>query len=83
MQLKRNPDGAAVAAMSRLNGMPFRVLIGTVGLIGAVLMLVWLITSVLGLTVSMIDVFGMEGVRIPAGIAIGGLMLAAVGFNKF
>ena len=83
MQLKRNPDGAALAAMSRLNGMPLRVLIGTVGLVGAVLMLVWLITSVLGLTVSMIDVFGMEGVRIPAGIAIGGLMLAAVGFNKF
>ena len=46
-------------------------------------MLMWLITSMLGLTVSMIDVFGMEGVRIPAGIAIGGLILAAVGFNKF
>jgi len=56
---------------------------GSIGLIGAILMLVWLITSLLGLTVSIIDIFGMEGIRIPAGIAIGGLMLAAVGFNKF
>jgi len=56
---------------------------GSVGLIVAVLMLVWLITSFLGLTVSIVDVFGMEGLRIPAGIAIGGLLLAAVGFNKF
>ena len=63
--------------------MQFRMLIGSIGLIGAILMLVWLITSLLGLTVSIIDIFGMEGIRIPAGIAIGGLILAAVGFNKF
>ena len=56
---------------------------GSVGLIVAVFMLVWLITSFLGLTVSIVDVFGMEGLRIPAGVAIGGLLLAAVGFNKF
>lgn len=63
--------------------MQFRILMASIGLIGAILMLVWLITSLLGLTVSIIDIFGMEGIRIPAGIAIGGLMLAAVGFNKF
>ena len=63
--------------------MQFRILMGSIGLIGAILMLVWLITSLLGLTVSIIDIFGMEGIRIPAGIAIGGLILAAVGFNKF
>ena len=83
MQLKRTPDMADLPAINKSSGMPFRVLMGSAGLIGAILMLVWLITSVLGLTVSMVDVFGMEGVRIPAGIAIGGLMLAAVGFNKF
>ena len=44
---------------------------GSVGLIVAVLMLVWLITSFLGLTVSIVDVFGMEGLRIRCGIAIG------------
>lgn len=69
--------------MQRPSFVKLRILIGSVGLIVAVLMLVWLITSFLGLTVSIVDVFGMEGLRIPAGIAIGGLLLAAVGFNKF
>ena len=69
--------------MQRLNFFQFRVLIGSIGLIAAAFMLVWLVTSVLGFTVSIIDVFGMEGIRIPAGIAIGGLLLAAAGFNKF
>ena len=83
MHLKRHLDDITLSATNRSGGMPFRFLIGSAGLIGAFLMLMWLITSMLGLTVSMIDVFGMEGVRIPAGIAIGGLILAAVGFNKF
>ena len=69
--------------MQKLNFFQLRRLIGTIGLIAAALMLVWLVTSVLGFTVSIIDVFGMEGIRIPAGIAIGGLLLAAAGFNKF
>jgi hypothetical protein len=30
----------------------------------------------------MIDVFGIVGVRIPAGITIAGLLLAAVGFHR-
>ena len=69
--------------MQRPNFVKLRILVGSFGLIVSTLMLVWLITSLLGLTVSIIDVFGLEGLRIPAGIAIGGLMLAAVGFNKF
>ena len=69
--------------MQRPGFVKLRMLMGSIGLIVAVLMLVWLITSFLGLTVSIVDVFGMEGLRIPAGIAIGGLLLAAVGFNKF
>ncbi|MBT8115358.1 MAG: hypothetical protein KJP04_08255 [Arenicella sp.] len=32
---------------------------------------------------SIIDVFGMEGLRYPTGIVIGGLMLAAFGFEDF
>jgi hypothetical protein len=79
---KRLSDsGTAVMQGSQL--LRIRYLTGVVGLITAILMLIWLITSLLGLTVSIIDIFGIEGVRIPAGIAIGGLMLAAVGFNKF
>jgi len=69
--------------MQRSSFLKIRFFMGSIGLMAAILMLVWLITSVLGLTVSIIDIFGMEGIRIPAGIAIGGLVLAAVGFNKF
>ncbi len=83
MHSKRNLTDMESTVMQRLNIFQFRILIGTIGLIAAALMLVWLVTSVLGFTVSIIDVFGMEGIRIPAGIAIGGLLLAAAGFNKF
>ena len=83
MHSKRNLTDTESTVMQRLNFFQFRNLIGTIGLIAAALMLVWLVTSVLGFTVSIIDVFGMEGIRIPAGIAIGGLLLAAAGFNKF
>lgn len=69
--------------MQRSKFLRFRHLIGIAGLIGASFMLVWLITSLLGLTVSIVDIFGIEGIRTPAGITIGGLMLAAIGFNKF
>ena len=72
-----------VPVMQRSKFFRFRQLIGSAGLIGAAFMLVWLITSLLGLTVSIVDIFGIGGIRIPAGIAIGGLMLAAIGFNKF
>ena len=74
---------ADVPMMQKPSFVKLRILMGSVGLIVAIFMLVWLITSFLGLTVSIVDVFGMEGLRIPAGIAIGGLLLAAVGFNKF
>ena len=76
-------QAADVLVMQRPNFVKLRILVGSFGLIVAILMLIWLITSLLGLTVSIIDVFGMEGLRIPAGIAIAGLLLAAVGFNKF
>jgi hypothetical protein len=76
-------QAADVPMMQRPSFVKLRILMGSVGLIVAVFMLVWLITSFLGLTVSIVDVFGMEGLRIPAGVAIGGLLLAAVGFNKF
>lgn len=32
---------------------------------------------------SLIDVFGLPGIRVPAAITIGGLLLAAVGFHEF
>jgi hypothetical protein len=35
-----------------------------------------------GITIAMVDVFGIVGVRIPAAITIAGLLLASVGFHR-
>jgi hypothetical protein len=43
---------------------------------------IWLPLSLIPAIPSMIDVFGMEHLRIPTGIVIGGLMLAAFGFQE-
>jgi hypothetical protein len=43
---------------------------------------IWLPLSLVPAIPSMIDVFGMEHLRIPTGIVIGGLMLAAFGFEE-
>ena len=83
MHEDKNLPASRVTVVEGFSFLRFRFLMGSAGLIAAILMLVWLITSLFGLTVSIIDIFGIEGVRIPAGIAIGGLLLAAVGFNKF
>lgn len=32
---------------------------------------------------SIIDVFGIDGLKLPTGIVIGGLLIAAVGFEDF
>ena len=61
----------------------YRPLLVFGGLTATALMFAWLMGGLLGLTPSLIDVFGIEGLRIPAGIAIGGLLMSAIGFNKF
>lgn len=53
------------------------------GVILALPFFIWLPLSLLPVIPSMIDVFGMQGLRIPTGIVIAGLMLAAFGFEDF
>jgi hypothetical protein len=60
-----------------------RTILGTLGLLATGLLFVWLVLGWIGFTYSILDVFGMAGIRYPAGVAIGGLLLAAVSFNKF
>lgn len=43
----------------------------------------WLLLGLIPGIPSIIDVFGVTGLKIPAGIAIGGLLLAAIGFEDF
>lgn len=44
---------------------------------------IWLLLGVLPAVPSIIDVFGMSGLRVPTGIVIAGLMIAAFGFEDF
>ncbi len=53
------------------------------GVILALPFFIWLPLSLVPVIPSIIDVFGMEHLRIPTGIVIGGLMLAAFGFEEF
>ena len=53
------------------------------GLAVAVPVFVWVPLGLIPGVPSIIDVFGIDGLKLPAGIAIGGLLLAAVGFEEF
>lgn len=57
--------------------------LGVVGLLTAGTCLLWLPLGWFGFVPSMIDVFGTSGLRIPASMTVGGLLLAAIGFNDF
>lgn len=53
------------------------------GYFGAALALpwaIWLVADLFGWVPSLVDVFGVPGLRIPASFAIAGLLIAAVGF---
>jgi hypothetical protein len=60
---------------------PLRIA-GWVGVVVATPFFVWVPLGFTGLIPSMIDVFGIVGVRIPAAVTIAGLLLAAVGFHR-
>ncbi|MGB5177708.1 MAG: hypothetical protein WBP44_03155 [Gammaproteobacteria bacterium] len=45
-------------------------------------MLIWLLIGWFGWVPTMVEVFGIAGMRIPASVAVGGLLLAAISFWK-
>ena len=55
---------------------------GVLGVVIAAPFFIWVPLGLLGLTPSMIDVFGLVGLRFPAAITISGLLIAAVGFHE-
>jgi hypothetical protein len=55
---------------------------GWVGLVIATPFFLWAPLGLTGLIPSMIDVFGVVGLRIPAAVTIAGLLLAAIGFHR-
>lgn len=57
-----------------------RRLVGWTGVVLVVPFAVWLPLSALQLVPSIVEVFGVPGLRIPATVAISGLLIAAIGF---
>ena len=60
-----------------------RRILGWIGVIVVIPVFLWLPLGVLPFVPNMIEVFGIEGLRTPAAIAVAGLMLAAIGFHEF
>lgn len=60
----------------------FFLIAGWFGVAIAAPFFLWLPLGLLGIVPSMIDVFGVVGMRIPASVTIAGLLSAAVGFHQ-
>lgn len=60
-----------------------RRIAGLFGLAMALPFFVWLPLGWIGWVPSVVDVFGITGLRIPASITVVGLLIAAVGFWEF
>lgn len=53
------------------------------GILMAVPFFIWVPLGLIPSIPSVIDIFGMDGLKVPTGIVIGGLMLAAIGYEDF
>jgi hypothetical protein len=82
--------GASAAMVSLKDEVPARPkkftrarrYIGFLGIAMAFPFFVWLPLGFLEAVPSMLEIFGMLGLRTPASITIGGLLLAAIGFHE-
>ena len=73
---------SAMKTEFKLRSRPRRVL-RVLGLGMVVAMLIWVLLGLLPGIPSVIEVFGVTDLKIPAGIVIAGLLLAAIGFEDF
>ncbi|MBT8131406.1 MAG: hypothetical protein KJO35_03995 [Gammaproteobacteria bacterium] len=56
---------------------------GYVGVVLAAPFFIWLVVGLLPFVPSMVDVFGIPGLRWPASVTVLGLLIAAIGFWEF
>ena len=57
-----------------------RLSLGLLGVVVASVFFIWLLAGWLGWMPSMVDMFGVEGMRTPAAISVAALLLAAASF---
>ncbi len=55
--------------------------LGALGVLTAFPFFLWFALGWFEVVPSMVDTFGVEGLRTPAAITVGGLLLAAIGFH--
>ena len=60
-----------------------RRLLRLLGILMVLPFALWLLLGWIPGIPSIIDIFGITGLKIPAGIVIGGLLIAAIGFEDF
>jgi hypothetical protein len=79
--VKDDKTGPSVTGPSKLNPSVMRA-IGFLGVAIAAPFFLWVPLGLTGLIPSMIDVFGIVGLRFPAAVTISGLLLASIGFHQ-
>lgn len=57
-----------------------RILLGVLGTVTAAFFFGWLLIGWIGWTPTLVEVFGVAGMRTPASITVAGLLLAAISF---
>jgi hypothetical protein len=77
-----NDNSKASLSNDQKNNKGLLPLAGWIGVIIATPFFLWVPLGFTGLVPTMIDFFGVVGLRIPAAITIAGLLLAAVGFHR-
>jgi hypothetical protein len=59
---------------------PTRTFLGVAGALTAAFFFIWLLIGWFGWAPSLVEVFGVAGIRTPASITVAGLLLAAIAF---
>ncbi|MFA9418823.1 MAG: hypothetical protein ACERLB_01630 [Gammaproteobacteria bacterium] len=78
-----NDEGKVSLSSDQRDGKrPLLRVAGWIGVVIAAPFFLWVPLGLTGLAPSIIDVFGVAGLRIPAAFTIAGLLLAAIGFHQ-
>lgn len=82
---KKGTNVIGIVESSRRYSKSSRILrfVGITGVTISSIMMIWFLAGLIGVIPSMIEIFGVPGLRFPAGIAISGLLAASIGFNEF
>jgi len=77
-----NDGRKASPPTAQIDGFNLLHVAGWFGVVMAAPFFLWVPLGFTNLVPSMIDVFGIVGLRIPAAITIAGLLIASVGFHR-